>query len=122
MTPHLPAQALVLSGVQQAPPTHTSPDGQSAVPPTPHCTVWPQLFVAVPHVLPWHVVLTGSGTQPHAPPMHVRPPSQPPHATVCPQLSVDGPQRPWHQVDCVAGAQHVLLAVHTPPSEQVAGH
>jgi hypothetical protein len=87
---HLPAQAVALSGVQHVVPTHTSfDDAQLTVPPLPHETACPQLFVAVPHVLPWHVVVTGSGTQPHAPLVHVSPASQPPHMIICPQLSVD---------------------------------
>jgi hypothetical protein len=78
-----PAQAVALSGVQQLLPTHTSDvDEQLAVPPAPHATVWPQLFVVVPHVLPTHVVERASGTQPHAPAsLQVSPPLQPPQLT-----------------------------------------
>jgi hypothetical protein len=119
---HLPAQTVSLSGVQQLLLTQTSlDDAQLTVPAVPQDTDCPQLFVAVPHVWPWHVIDTGSGTQPHAPLVHVRPPSQPPHMIICPQSSVDGPQRFWHQVDGGVGAQHELLAVQTPPFGQVAG-
>jgi hypothetical protein len=80
---HLPAHAAPLSGVQHTLPVHTSDaEAQFVVPPAPHDTVCPQLFVAVPHDLPAHVVDTGSGTQPHAPLVHVRPPEHPGHVMV----------------------------------------
>jgi hypothetical protein len=119
---HLPEHAVALSGVQHALPTQTSlADAQSSVPPVPHGTACPQLFITVPQVLPRHVVAAGSGTQPHAPLVHVSPPSQPPHMMVCPQLSVDGPQRFWHHTDGGVGLQHVLLDVQTPPPGHAAG-
>jgi hypothetical protein len=52
-----------------------------------------QLLVADPHCFPVHAVATDSGMQPHAPPVHVSPPSHPPQSTEPAQLSVDGPQR-----------------------------
>jgi hypothetical protein len=68
--------------VQQLLFTHTSDDeAQLTVPLAPHATAWPQVFVAVPHVLPAHVIVAGSGTQPQAPALlHVRPASQPPQS------------------------------------------
>ena len=117
------AHAVVLSGVQQAPLTHTSPDdAQVTVPPAPQETDCPQLFVAVPQDFPAHVVATGSGTQPHAPPVHERPPSQPGHITVPPQSSVTEPHRSMHHVAAGVGVQHVPFAVHTDPVAQVEGH
>jgi hypothetical protein len=79
-----PAQAVALSGVQHVPSDlHTSlDDAQLTVPPAPHDTDCPQLFIAVPHVFPAHVVATGSGTQPQAPPVQASPPSQPGQVTV----------------------------------------
>jgi hypothetical protein len=117
---HLPAQAVALSGVQHMFPTQTSPPvAHDVVPLAPHATACPQLFMAVPQVFPWQVIEAGSGTQPHAPFVHVRPPSQPPHMIIWPQLSMEGPQRFWHHVDAGVGEQHVLLDVQTPPLGQV---
>jgi len=120
---HTPLHAFVLSGVQQLSLTHTwEADEQFAVPPAPQLTLCPQLFVEVPHVLPMHVVVTGSGTHPHDPLVHVSPASQPPQSIGCPQLSMLGPHRFWHDVESAAGAQHESLARHTPPSPHVAEH
>jgi hypothetical protein len=114
---HLPAHAATLSGMQQLLPTHTWLDEeQLAVPPAPHDTVWPQLFVAVPHVFPAQVVDKGSGTQPQEPLVHVSPASHPPHMTVRPQLSVLIAHRFWHHVDGDVGVQQLPFAVQTPPS------
>jgi hypothetical protein len=52
-----------------------------------------QLLVAEPHCFPAQAVATDSGTQPHAPPVHVSPPSHPPQSTDFAQLSVSDPQR-----------------------------
>jgi hypothetical protein len=81
---HFPAQVVALSsGVQHVVPTHTSDvDEQLTVPALPQGTCCPQLLVAEPHVLPAHVVDTGSGTQPHAPLVQVSPPPQPPQSMV----------------------------------------
>jgi hypothetical protein len=118
---HLPAHGVALSGVQHVLPTHTSfADAQFTVPPLPHGTICPQLFIEVPQVLPWQVIDAGSGTQPHAPLVQVSPPSQPPHMIICPQLSIEGPQRFWHQVEGGVGVQHVSFDVQTPPPGQVA--
>jgi hypothetical protein len=106
-------------GVQHVLPSHTSVgDEQFTVPPAPHGIVCPQLLGVEPHVLFAHVVVTGSGTQPHEPPLHVRPASQPPHMIVCPQSSTVGPQRFWQYTEGGVGEQHVLFAVHT----SVPGH
>jgi hypothetical protein len=114
---HLPAHAVVLSGVQHVSFTHTSEDdAQLTVAPDPQATAWPQLFIAVPQVLPWHVVDGGSGTHPQAPPVHVSPASQLPQSIDCPQLSLPGPHRFWHQVDGGVGEQQLSFDVQTPPS------
>jgi hypothetical protein len=90
--PHRPLHALPSSrqhdpsGLQVAP-------ALAQAPPFPHATVCPQLFVAVPHFLPAHVVATGSGTQPHALFVHRSPFGHPPQSTGRPQLSSVGPQR-----------------------------
>ena len=121
---HTPVHAVALSGVQHVPSDlHTSLDeAQFTVPPAPHEIDCPQLFIAVPHDLPAHVVATGSGTQPHAPVVHDRPPSHPGQVIVWPQSSVTMPQRFAHHVAGGVGVQHVPFAVHTPPFGQVAGH
>jgi hypothetical protein len=105
VVPHLPAHAAALSGVQHVPSAmQTSPEDEHEVPPVgPHPTSCPQLFLAVPQFFPEHVFVAGSGTQPHAPEVHVRPASQPPHVTGLPQLSYCGPQRL---------AQKCAMAVH----------
>jgi hypothetical protein len=120
---HFPAHAVALSGVQQALPLQTSvEEAQLTVPLAPHDTVWPQLFVAVPHDLPMHVVETGAGTQPHEPPVQVRPLPHPGHVMVCPQLSFTEPHRFAHHVEGDTGAQHESFDVHTPPSAHADGH
>jgi hypothetical protein len=89
VTPHLPAHAWSLLGEQHVPSdwqTSLAP-AQAAVPFAPQATVWPQLFVATPQFLPAQVVVAGSGVQPHAPLLHVSPPSHPPQSTCAPQLS-----------------------------------
>jgi hypothetical protein len=120
---HLPTHGVALSGVQQALFTQTSEDDeQFTVPPAPHGIVCPQLFVAVPQTFPWQVVVTGSGTQPHEPLVHVRPASHPPQSIICPQLSVLGPHRFWHHEDAGVGEQQLSFDVHTPPSLHVTEH
>lgn len=114
---HFPAHAVALSGVQHALPLQTSvAEAQLTVPLAPHDTIWPQLFVAVPHDLPVQVVETGSGTQPHEPLVQVSPWSHPGHVMACPQLSVTEPHRFAHHVEGDTGAQHDSFDVHTPPS------
>jgi hypothetical protein len=92
---HFPAQAAALSGVQHVPSAwQTSAEDEHPVPPLgPHPTSCPQLFVAVPQFFPAQVWVDGSGTQPHAPEVHVRPAPHPPHVTGVPQLSYCVPQR-----------------------------
>jgi hypothetical protein len=68
-----------------------------------------------------HVVATGSGTQPHAPLVHINPPSQPGQTTFCPQSLVTAPHRFEHHDDVGVGVQHVLFDVQTPPSGQPCG-
>ena len=71
------------------PPGWQMAPGVAHAPLLPHATVCPQLFTAVPHSLPAHVVVSGCGTQPHAPcALQVRPLSapQPPQSTVWLQL------------------------------------
>jgi len=120
---HWPAHAVASSGVQHDPSgLQTSElDAQDVRPFAPHAIVWPQLLVAVPHAFPLHVMTTDSGAHPHAPLVQVAPPSQTPHSTGCPQLSVLEPQRFWHQVAVGVGEQQVWLDVQTPPLGQVAG-
>ena len=91
---HFPEQAAALFGAQQVSLLkQTSPAvEQEEEPPPPQKTVWPQLFTFDPHCIPAHVVDTGSGVQPHAPPVHA-PASQPPQLTDCAQLLVASPQR-----------------------------
>jgi hypothetical protein len=86
---HLPAQAVVLSGEQQVPLVMQMSPGEPHIvpPPEPQATLCPQLFVAEPQFFPIHVVVAGSGTQPHALDVHVRPPSQLPQSTALLQLS-----------------------------------
>ena len=116
---HRPAQAVVSSGVQQVVPVQMSLDElQLTVPPLPHGTIWPQLFMTAPQVAPLHVVATGSGTQPQAPLLQTAPASQSGHVTFWPQLSCTPWQRFAHQVESGCGVQHVELLVQTPPSPQ----
>jgi len=86
---HFPMHGVTSSGVQHVPlERQMSFDvGHAALPPLPQGTVCPQLFVAEPHVRPAHVVLCGSGAQPHAFCVQVAPPSQPPHVMGWLQLS-----------------------------------
>lgn len=73
---------------------HTSPEvAHACPPPPPQKTVWLQLFVVEPHFFVPHATAADSALQPHAPPVQLRPPSQPPQSTGCAQLSVLGPQR-----------------------------
>jgi hypothetical protein len=120
---HLPTHGVVLSGVQHALPLQTSfAEAQLTVPLAPHGTDCPQLFVAVPHDLPAHVVVAGSGLQPHDPLVHVRPPSHPEHMMFCPQSSITAPHRFSHQIEGGVGEQHDWFGVHTPASGQGAVH
>src|SRR5262249_383354 len=59
---------------------------------------------------------------PHAPFVHVSPPSQPGQVTGCAQSLVTAPHLSMHHVAEGVGVQHVPFDVHTPPSGHVAGH
>jgi hypothetical protein len=95
VVPHLPPHAMALSGAQHVPSAMQISllDAQAAEPVGPQATSWPQLFIIEPQFRPAHVVACGSGLHPHAPAMHIAPPSQPPQSTGRLQLSNCLPHR-----------------------------
>jgi hypothetical protein len=96
---------------------HSWPAEHAVVPLTPQLIVWLQLFVTLLHWLEPHAICGLSGTQPHAPFVHVAPPAQAMQSIGLPQLSVVIPHRLSHQ--CGSGEQmHVPSAAHPSPGAQ----
>jgi hypothetical protein len=118
VTPHLLPQAVVLSGKQHVPPLQTSFIGQPAVPLTPQLTICPQLLVAWLHCRFPQAICVVSGTQLHAPLVHV-PPSHPPQSSMLPQLSLVIPQWPVHPWDWHS---HTFCALQRCPIGQTVAH
>lgn len=81
-----PAQAAPLSEQHEPSGLQIAP-GAAHAPLLPQATVCSQLLVAVPQLLPAHVVATGSGAQPHALSVQSAPFSQTEQSTGRPQLS-----------------------------------
>jgi hypothetical protein len=118
LTPHLPAQGVVSSGVQHPPSgMQTAEPAQADVPPEPHVTGRPQLFITVPHCIAPHAAAADSGTQePHTPASRLQfmlPAHVVPQSTMRLQLSSDMPQRtPLHHVGSSTQSHRLLPASH----------
>jgi hypothetical protein len=87
--------------------------GHADVPPAPHSTHRPQLFITWPHCRAPQVTESNCGAQPQTPLLQVAPPSQLPQGVGWPQLSVVIPQRLAHQLACVWHT-HTLLVQASP--------